>query len=76
MLLVKNLKKNYGDIKAVDGISFEIGEGEIVGLLGPNGAGKSTTISMISTLFKPSGGQILFENKDIVKDPRVIQPFL
>jgi len=76
MLLVKNLKKNYGHIKAVDGISFEIRKGEIVGLLGPNGAGKSTTISMISTLFKPSGGQILFENKDIVKNPRAIQPFL
>lgn len=76
MLEVKTLKKSYGDFTAVDGISLHIDKGEVVGLLGPNGAGKSTTISMIATLFKPNSGEILYEGKDIVKNPKVIQPFI
>lgn len=73
MLKVENLEKNFGTIKAVDGISFEVRKGEVFGLLGPNGAGKSTTISVISTLLPPSGGVILFEGKDIFADPKAIQ---
>ncbi len=76
MLEVTALKKNYGEFTAVDGISLHIDKGEVVGLLGPNGAGKSTTISMIATLFKPSSGEILFEGENIVKNPKVIQPFI
>ena len=76
MLEVTTLKKNYGEFTAVDGISLHIDKGEVVGLLGPNGAGKSTTISMIATLFKPSSGEILFEGENIVKNPKVIQPFI
>lgn len=73
LLKVENLQKNYGSIKAVDGIAFEVKKGEVFGLLGPNGAGKSTTISMISTLLPPSAGVILYEGKNILEDPKAIQ---
>lgn len=73
MFKVENLQKSFGNIKAVDGIAFEVRQGEVFGLLGPNGAGKSTTISMISTLLPPSGGSILFEGKNIVEEPKAIQ---
>lgn len=65
MLKVENLYKSFGNIKAVDGISFTVNKGEVFGLLGPNGAGKSTTISIISTLLKPTSGEIIFEGKNI-----------
>lgn len=51
-----NLHKSFGDLKAVDGVSFTVREGEIFSLLGPNGAGKTTTISMLSTLLRPDSG--------------------
>lgn len=73
LLKVENLQKKFGEINAVDGISFEVKKGEVFGLLGPNGAGKSTTISMISTLLPPSDGVILFEGKNIFKEPKAIQ---
>ena len=73
MLKVENLYKNFGSIIAVDGISFEVKRGEIFGLLGPNGAGKSTTISIISTLIPPTGGQILFEGESIFENQNIRQ---
>ncbi|MCX7995609.1 MAG: ABC transporter ATP-binding protein [candidate division WOR-3 bacterium] len=57
-VIIQNLYKNFGNIKAVDGISLEIAQGEIFGLIGPNGAGKTTTLRMIATLLKPSSGTI------------------
>jgi ABC-2 type transport system ATP-binding protein len=62
VIKVSSLKKSFGEVKAVDGLDFEIYRNEIFGLLGPNGAGKTTTISMICGLLKPSGGSITFEN--------------
>ena len=76
LISAEQIKKNFGNIQAVDGINLEIKEGEIVGLLGPNGAGKSTTISMISTLYKPTSGQLFFDGKDIIKEPKWIKPHL
>lgn len=73
LLKVENLYKDFGDIKAVEGISFEVKKGDVFGLLGPNGAGKSTTISIISTLFKPTSGEILFEGSSIFNNPKLIR---
>lgn len=68
LLEVKNLRKAYGSLVAVDGVSFEIQLGEVFGLLGPNGAGKSTTMLMISGLIPSDGGTILLDGKEF--DPR------
>ncbi len=73
ILEISNLKKYYKKIKAVDDISFSVKKGGVFGLLGPNGAGKSTTISMISTLLKPTDGLIYYKGKNIIKEPLFIQ---
>lgn len=73
LLKIENLKKYFKDVKAVDDISFEVKKGEIFGLLGPNGAGKSTTISMISTLLKPTSGDIYYNGESIIIKPKCIQ---
>jgi ABC-2 type transport system ATP-binding protein len=56
---VQNLVKAFGETKAVEGVSFEVEQGEIFSLLGPNGAGKTTTISMLSCLLRPDAGDAL-----------------
>jgi ABC-2 type transport system ATP-binding protein len=58
LLSVKNISKRFGDFTAVEGVSFGVKKGEIVGMLGPNGAGKTTTIHMILGLITPSGGEV------------------
>jgi ABC-2 type transport system ATP-binding protein len=63
---VDNLQKNYDQVQAVDGVSFDVQPGEVFGFLGPNGAGKSTTISMLCTLVKPTGGGASVAGHDIV----------
>jgi len=65
VLSVRDLRKQYGETTAVDGISFEVNRNEIVGLLGPNGAGKTTTINMILGVLEPTSGAILVEGSDI-----------
>ena len=65
IITVKNLVKNYGDFKAVKGISFEVFEGEIFGLLGPNGAGKTTTLVIIETLRDKTSGEITVDGFNI-----------
>lgn len=69
MIRVKNVTKKYGDFIAVEGINFQIEEGEIIGLLGPNGAGKSTTMNMITGYIEPSEGEIIIGGYDILKNP-------
>lgn len=73
LLQISNLQKYYKDVNAVDSISFDVKKGEVFGLLGPNGAGKSTTISMISTLIKPTSGQITYNGESILENPKAIQ---
>src|SRR5882757_5400224 len=63
ILQVRNLKKSFSEQKAVDGISFTLGKGSIFGLLGPDGAGKTTLIRMITGIFYPDSGDILFEGR-------------
>jgi len=68
VLAVTGLRKQYGELLAVDGVSFEVRRKEIVGLLGPNGAGKTTTISMILGVLEPTAGGIRIEGVDLALD--------
>ena len=70
MIQVKNVTKKYGSTIAVNDISFDVKDGEIVGFLGPNGAGKSTTMNMITGFIEPTNGQIIINGNDISKRPR------
>jgi ABC-2 type transport system ATP-binding protein len=65
MLQAIGLKKAYGNLQAVDGVSFDVARGETIGLLGPNGAGKTTTVSMIAGLLDPDSGQVLIDGKPV-----------
>lgn len=66
-VVVENLVKDYGKFRALDGISFEVYEGEIFGLLGPNGAGKTTTIKILITLLRPTKGRAFVAGYDVLK---------
>lgn len=68
-IYVNSLQKTYGGRKVVDGVSFDVSPGEVVGLLGRNGAGKTTSFDMVLGLVKPERGQILLDNVDIAKLP-------
>lgn len=70
MIEVKNVTKRYGKFTAVDNISFDVKDGEIVGFLGPNGAGKSTTMNMITGFIEPNEGNIMINGYDIAKKPK------
>ena len=73
ILEIHNLKKRYGDLVAVDGISFDVKRQEIFGILGPNGAGKTTTLEMIETLRPIDTGQVLLDGIDITKEPQKVK---
>lgn len=70
---VRGLSKQFGGVQAVEGISFDVREGELFGFLGPNGAGKSTTINMLTGLARPHGGTIRIAGIDISKTPKAAQ---
>ena len=70
MIKVENLVKRFGQNYAVNDISFEIGEGEIVGLLGPNGAGKSTTMNILTGYLSSTSGKVLIGGEDILENPK------
>lgn len=69
MVVVENLVKDYGDLRAVDGVSFEVKKGDILGFLGPNGAGKSTTMKMITGFLAPTAGRASVDGFDVQKHP-------
>jgi len=73
MIEVENLRKSFGAVKAVDGVSFAARDGEITGLLGPNGAGKTTTLRMLYTLMKPDHGTVRVDGIDAVADPLAVR---
>lgn len=68
ILKIENLSVFYGNIEALKGISLEVNEGEVVSLIGANGAGKTTTLQTISALLHPKSGDIIFNNKSIIKN--------
>ena len=68
MIRIENLSKNYGDVKAVQSISFSLNDGEIVGFLGANGAGKSTTLKMMTGYLTPTSGNVFVNDKNIIDD--------
>jgi ABC-2 type transport system ATP-binding protein len=76
MIDVQNLRKQYGDLVAVDGVSFTAEQGRIFGLLGPNGAGKTTTIGCIAGLLKPTSGRVLVSGHDVVTAARAAKQHL
>lgn len=69
MIKVSEVSKSYGQRKAIDNMSFEVQEGEVVGFLGPNGAGKTTTMKMLTGFMAPTQGQILIDGVDVFEDP-------
>ncbi len=73
MIVVKDLKKRYGDKQAVDGISFSVKKGEIFGILGPNGAGKTTTLEMMETLRPIDSGEVTIDGIDVAKNPNKVK---
>jgi len=73
MIQVENLHKAFGEIRAVDGVSFTARDGEITGLLGPNGAGKTTTLRMLYTLMRPDAGRVLVDGIDSAADPLAVR---
>lgn len=75
-IAVQNLTKYYGDVKAVDGISFEVHEEEIFGLIGPNGAGKTTTLRILSTIIRKNAGDVKIFGYELGKDDEKIRTII
>ena len=73
MIQVENLHKAFGEVRAVDGVSFTARDGEITGLLGPNGAGKTTTLRMLYTLMRPDAGRVLVDGIDAGTDSLAVR---
>ncbi len=71
---VERVRKRYGSVVAVDGVSFEVARGEIFGLLGPNGAGKTTTVEMLEGLRSPDEGSLRVLGVDVAAEPEAIKP--
>jgi ABC-2 type transport system ATP-binding protein len=71
--VVENLVKRFGDVTAVNGVSFTVERGEVFSLLGPNGAGKTTTISVLSTLMLPTSGEATVGGHSVTKDPMAVK---
>jgi ABC-2 type transport system ATP-binding protein len=76
MIKLENISKSYGNVKALESLSFEIKKGEIFGLLGPNGAGKTTTVKILTTLTKPDEGECFIDGIDVVKNPFEIKKII
>ena len=72
-IVVEDLRKRYGDVQALNGVSFKVAEGEVFGLLGPNGAGKTTTVKVLSTLTKPDSGRAEVVLHDVVREPDAVR---
>ena len=76
MIEVQDLRKSFGAVRAVDGVSFRARDGEITGLLGPNGAGKTTTLRMLYTLMRPDAGTIHVDGRSAAAEPLAVRRLL
>jgi len=76
MISVSNLSRSYGSFKAVDGVSFEVGQGQVVGLLGPNGAGKTTVMKMLTGFHFPESGTVKVGGFDVLEQTREAQALI
>ena len=76
IIQVQDLRKSYGDLKAVDGISFGVNVGEVFGILGPNGAGKTTTVEILEGMRVPDSGLAVVNGIDVRKDPRAVKKII
>jgi ABC-2 type transport system ATP-binding protein len=74
VIRVRDVRKHYGEVRAVDGVSFEVARGEVFGLLGPNGAGKTTTVEMLEGLRSPDAGELTVLGIDAARHPDRIKP--
>src|ERR671929_1590761 len=72
-IVADDLHKRYGNVVALDGVSFSVREGEVFGLLGPNGAGKSTTVRVLTTLTRPDSGRAFVAGHDVVREPNRVR---
>jgi ABC-2 type transport system ATP-binding protein len=72
-IVVSDLRKRYGDVQALDGVSFSVREGEVFGLLGPNGAGKSTTVRVLVTLTQPDSGVAMVGGHDVLREAGAVR---
>ena len=73
IIQVNDLRKSYGDLKAVDGVSFSVSAGEVFGILGPNGAGKTTTVEILEGMRAQDSGSAIVNGIDVQKDPRAVK---
>ncbi|MGC8494952.1 MAG: ABC transporter ATP-binding protein [Syntrophobacteraceae bacterium] len=69
LLSIESVSKTFGGLKAINDVSFAVGSGDIVGLIGPNGAGKTTLFNTISGYYRPTSGRIVFDDRDISREP-------
>lgn len=76
MIKVEELRKQYGRMEALKGVSFEIGEGSIFGFVGPNGAGKSTTLKILATLLRPTSGKAYVDGVDVTRYPQKVRQLI
>jgi ABC-2 type transport system ATP-binding protein len=72
-IVVQEIRKRYGDVQALDGVSFAVSEGEVFGLLGPNGAGKSTTVRSLVTLTRPDSGSASVAGHDVLREQNAVR---
>src|SRR5919198_5903184 len=69
LLTVENVTLRFGGVVALDGVSFEVEKGQISGLIGPNGAGKTKAFNVITRLYKPNAGRVLFDGRSLLRRP-------
>ncbi len=75
-VVVEDLRKSYGAVRALRGVDFEVGQGQVLGLLGPNGAGKTTAVRILTTLVVPDGGRALVAGHDVARSPAAVRELI